>query len=50
MMNTRKETVGNFSEGELLKMVKDNLDILGIQYEDSPGGFGGVFSITPDIF
>lgn len=50
MASIREETVGNFSDEELLKMVKDNLDALGIPYEDGPGGFGDVLSITPEIF
>lgn len=50
MVSIRKETVGNFSDEKLLKMVKDNLDALGIPYEDGPGGLGDVFFMTPEIF
>lgn len=50
MVNNREETVGNFSEEKLLQMVKDNLDALGIPYENGPGGFGGLLPITPEIF
>ena len=50
MAYIRKETVGSFSEAELLQMVKENLDELGIAYEEKPGGFGESFLLNPNIF
>lgn len=50
MANIRKETVGSFTEADLLKMVKENLDELGIAYEEKPGGFDGNFFLDPNIF
>ena len=50
MTYIREETVGSFTEAELLKMVKENLDKLGIAYEEKPGGFGGSFFLDPSIF
>lgn len=46
----RKSTLENFSEEELLRMVKKNLDELGIEYEEKPGGFGDGFLLDPSIF
>lgn len=50
MAYIRKETVGNFTKAELLQMVKENLDELGIAYEEKPGGFGGNFFLDPSTF
>lgn len=50
MAYVRKETVGNFSEEELLQMVKDSLEELGIAYEEKPGGFGEGPFLDPGVF
>ena len=50
MAYIREETVGSFTEAELLKMVKENLEKLGIAYEEKPGGFDGNFFLDPNIF
>lgn len=38
MTYVREETLGNFSEEELLRMFKESLDELGIAYEEIPEG------------
>ena len=50
MSYIREETVGNFSKEYLLQLVKDNLDELGILYEEKPGGFCGDRLLNPDSF
>lgn len=50
MVYIRKETIGNFTEAELLQMVKENLDELGIAYEEKAGGFGGNFFLDQSVF
>jgi len=50
MSYIRKETVGSFTEAELLQIVKKNLDELGIAYEEKPGGFGDAFLLNPNVF
>lgn len=50
MSYVRKETVGEFNEDELLRMTKENLDALGIPYEERPGGFGAAMILDPDVF
>lgn len=50
MAYIRKETIGNFTEAELLQMVKENLDELGIAYEEKAGGFGDNFFLDSSIF
>lgn len=50
MAEVRKGVTENFTEEELLRMVKENLDKLGIMYEEKPGGFGDSFFLDPGIF
>lgn len=50
MSKVRNETVNHFSKEELLQLVKDNLDQLGIAYEDKPGGFGPGPLLDPQVF
>lgn len=47
MNHVREETVESFSKENLLKMIKENLDELGVAYREEPGGFGGNFSRDP---
>jgi len=49
-MNVCKETVNEFSTDELLQMVKESLDELGIPYEEAPGGFGPGKLLDPAVF
>lgn len=50
MAYIREETVGRFTKEELLQLVKNNLDELGIPYEEKPGGFGPGRLLDPDVF
>ena len=43
----REETIGNFTDEELLQMVKDGLDELSIAYEEKPGGLGNFLRLDP---
>lgn len=45
---THPETVDSFSEDELLRMARAELDRLGIGYEDRPGGFIGGMRLDPE--
>lgn len=36
----REETVQNYSDSELLQMVRETLEEMGLPYEEKPGGFG----------
>lgn len=42
-----EETLDRFTDEELLQIVKKNLDALGIDYEERPGGFGDFLPLDP---
>jgi hypothetical protein len=50
MPKVRKENINHFSKEELLQLVKDHLDQLGIAYEGKPGGFGPGPLLDPQVF
>ena len=47
MAYVREETLDRFTGEELLQIVKKNLDALGIDYEENPGGFGDFLPLDP---
>lgn len=36
----REETIQNYSDSELLRLVRETLEEMGLPYEEKPGGFG----------
>lgn len=47
MAYVREETLGNFTDEELIEIVKRNLDKLGIPYEEGPGDWTGFLGLDP---
>lgn len=50
MAYVREETLDKFTDEQLLQMVKESLDELGITYEEGPGGFGDFLPLDPADF
>lgn len=50
MAYVRDETLSNFTDEELLAIVKKNLDELGIAYEEGPGDWSGFLGLDPSDF
>lgn len=50
MAYIRDETLDNFTDEELLEIVKRNLDKLGIPYEEGPGDWSGFLGLDPADF
>lgn len=46
----REETIDQFTDEELLLMFKENLDELGIAYEEGPGDWEGFLHLSPSDF
>lgn len=47
----RESTLDKFTTEELVAIVKEECDKLGISWEDKPGGFNGLLRIDPaDLF
>lgn len=44
----REDTLGNFTDEELLQIIKRNLDTLGISYKEEPGGWGSFLPLNPE--
>lgn len=50
MAYIREETLGNFTDEELLQMVRESMDELGIAYEEGPGDWSGFLGLDPSDF
>lgn len=50
MAYIREETIGRFTDEELLQMFKESLDELGIAYEEGPGDWSGFLGLDPADF
>lgn len=50
MAYVREETIGRFTDEELLRMFKESLDELGIAYEEGPGDWSDFLYLDPADF
>lgn len=44
----REDNLDKFTDEELIQMVKESMDELGIAYEEGPGGWGNFLPLDPE--